>query len=127
MTSSLPQRLARWLSGPHRGTDPAPAKPNAEDYLRAQQRDGTYPFIHINKCGGTSVEQALGLPKIHEHDGLPPQGFGIFVEDRLVCLYTFESDLGDGWEDPEVHKDPEELRQAALRMGANILQYVFGQ
>ena len=68
-----------------------------------------------------------GLPKIYEHDGLPPQGFGIFVEDRLVCLYTFESDLGDGWEDPEVHKDPEELRQAALRMGANILQYVFGQ
>lgn len=66
-----------------------------------------------------------GLPKIHEHDGLPPQAFGIFDEDRLIVLFTYESDLGNGWEDPEVHNDPEEVRLKALRMGANILHYVF--
>jgi hypothetical protein len=61
-----------------------------------------------------------GLPKVHLHDGLPPQGFGLFWEGRLVCFYSYESDLGNGWEDREVHGDPEEIRQAALRMGANI-------
>lgn len=66
-----------------------------------------------------------GLPKIHEHDGKRPQAFGIFVENRLVFLYTFECDLGDGWEDPEVHNDPKEVREKALKMGANILNYVF--
>jgi hypothetical protein len=66
-----------------------------------------------------------GLPKIHEHDALPPQAFGIFHKDRLVVLFTFESDLGNGWEDPEVHNDPEEIRLKALQMGANILSYVF--
>ncbi len=66
-----------------------------------------------------------GLPKIHLHDGLPPQGFGLFYEGRLVCFYSYESDLGNGWEDQEVHGDPEEIRQKALRMGANIIQYVF--
>lgn len=64
-----------------------------------------------------------GLPKIHEHDGKSPQGFGLFVEDRLVCFYTFESDLGDGWEDQSVHNDSEETRTKALRMGANIVQF----
>lgn len=68
-----------------------------------------------------------GLPKIHEHDKKPPQGFGLIYKGRLVCFYSFECDLGDGWEDPEVHKDPEEKRQQALRMGANIIQYVFIQ
>lgn len=66
-----------------------------------------------------------GLPKIHEHDGLPPQAFGIFHEKRLVLLFTYETDLGDGWENPEVHNDPEEVRLKALQMGANILAYVF--
>jgi len=66
-----------------------------------------------------------GLPKIHEHDNSRPQAFGIFVEGRLVLLYTFESDLGDGWESPEVHNDPTEVRLKALRMGANIINYVF--
>ncbi|APU70042.1 DUF4159 domain-containing protein [Christiangramia flava] len=66
-----------------------------------------------------------GLPKIHEHDGLRPQAFGIFEEDRLVLLFTFESDLGDGWESEEVHHDPEETRLKALKMGANIIQYAF--
>lgn len=66
-----------------------------------------------------------GLPKIHEHDGLPPQAFGIFVEGRLVLLYTYESDIGDGWENPEIHNDPEEIRLKALQMGANMIKYVF--
>lgn len=66
-----------------------------------------------------------GLPKIHEHDGNPAQAFGFFIDGRLVCLYTFESDLSDGWEDPNVHNDPELKRVEALQMGANILHYVF--
>lgn len=66
-----------------------------------------------------------GPPKIHEHDGLPPQGFGLIWEGRLVVFYTYETDLGDGWEDPEVHNDPEEVRQKALRMGANVVAYAF--
>lgn len=64
-----------------------------------------------------------GLPKIHEHDGKAPQGFGLIWENRLVCFYTFECDLGDGWEDQSVHNDPEEIRQKALEMGANIVIY----
>lgn len=66
-----------------------------------------------------------GLPKIHEHDGKRPQAFGIFVENRLVLLYTYDCDLGDGWEDEEVHNDPKEVREKALKMGANILNYIF--
>ncbi|MBK8488277.1 MAG: DUF4159 domain-containing protein [Chitinophagales bacterium] len=66
-----------------------------------------------------------GLPKIHEHDGGPAQAFGLFWEGRLVCLYTYECDLGDGWEDQEVHNDPDAIRLKALQMGANIIQYVF--
>jgi hypothetical protein len=64
-----------------------------------------------------------GLPKIHEHDGNPPRGLGIFMGERLVLFYSYESDLGDGWEDPEVHKDPPELHEAALRMGVNLFAY----
>ncbi|QEE50390.1 DUF4159 domain-containing protein [Flavobacterium alkalisoli] len=66
-----------------------------------------------------------GLPKIHEHDNKQPQAFGIFIEGRLVLLYTVETDLGDGWEDPEVHNDPKEVRDKALKMGANIVNYAF--
>ncbi len=68
-----------------------------------------------------------GLPKIHEHDGKRPQAFGLFIEDQLVCLYTYESDISDGWEDPSVHKDPSDIRRKALEMGANIISYVFGE
>lgn len=68
---------------------------------------------------------AEGLPKIHEHDGKRPQALGIYHENRLVLLFTFESDLGDGWEDPSVHNDPEPERMKALQMGANIISYVF--
>ncbi len=66
-----------------------------------------------------------GLPKIHEHDAKRPQAFGIVKEGRLVVLFTFETDLGDGWEDPEVHRDPENKHRQALEMGANIISYVF--
>ena len=68
-----------------------------------------------------------GLPKIHEHDAKPPQAFGLLYEGRLVCLYTYECDLGNGWEDFGIHGDSEDKRQQALKMGANILQYVFSQ
>lgn len=66
-----------------------------------------------------------GLPKIHEHDNLPPQAFGIYHENRLVLLYTYETDLGNGWESQEVHNNPEEVRLKALQMGANIIKYAF--
>lgn len=66
-----------------------------------------------------------GLPKIHEHDGLPPSAFGIIVDGRLVLLYTSESDIGDGWENPEIHNNPEDVRLKALQMGANMIKYVF--
>jgi len=67
-----------------------------------------------------------GVPKIHEHDGKPAQGFGIFVDGRLVLFYTYQSDLGDGWEDPGVHHDPPEVRESALRMGVNLVAYAVG-
>jgi hypothetical protein len=79
----------------------------------------SHPIYH------QKFEFADGLPKIHEHDGKAPQGFGLVYEGRLVCFYTHECDLGDGWEDYEVHKDSPELHQKALKMGADILQYVF--
>jgi hypothetical protein len=68
---------------------------------------------------------ANGIPKIHEHDNKAPKGYGLIWQGRLVCFYSTETDLNDGWEDPEVHKDPEEKRQQALRMGANLIQYAF--
>lgn len=66
-----------------------------------------------------------GLPKIHEHDGKPPQGFGLIYQGRLVCFYSFESDLGNGWEDQSIYNDPESVRLKALQMGANILAFAF--
>lgn len=66
-----------------------------------------------------------GLPKVHEHDGKPAQGFGLIYQGRLVCFYSYECDLGNGWEDQDVHNNPESTRQKALQMGANLLQYAF--
>ena len=66
-----------------------------------------------------------GLPKIHEHDNKPPQGFGIIHEGRLLCYFSFESDLGNGWEDRSLYNDPESVRQEALKMGSNLLQFAF--
>lgn len=68
-----------------------------------------------------------GLPKIHEHDGKPAQGFGLLYQGKLVCFYDYECDLGDGWEDATVHNDSPEIRTKALKMGANIVQYAFTQ
>lgn len=66
-----------------------------------------------------------GMPKIHKHDDLPAKGYGIIHEGKLVCFYSYETDLGDGWEDKEVHKDPQDKRIQALRMGANIVKFAF--
>ncbi|PHS53870.1 MAG: hypothetical protein COB01_03440 [Lutibacter sp.] len=66
-----------------------------------------------------------GVPKIHEHDNKPPQGFGLFFEGRLICFYDYEADLSDGWEDEEIHQDSFETREKALKMGANIIEYSF--
>jgi hypothetical protein len=66
-----------------------------------------------------------GPPKVHEHEGKPPQGFGLIWKGKLVCYYDYECDLGDGWEDYEVHKDSPEAREKALKMGANLIQYAF--
>lgn len=66
-----------------------------------------------------------GVPKIHEHDNKAPQGFGLFYEGRLVCFYDYQADLSDGWEDEDIHNDPFEIREKALKMGANIIEYAF--
>lgn len=66
-----------------------------------------------------------GIPKIHEHDNKPAQGFGIFIDSRLVCFYDYETDLSDGWEDGVIHNNSESVREKALKMGANILQFSF--
>ncbi|MBT8222164.1 MAG: DUF4159 domain-containing protein [Eudoraea sp.] len=101
-----------------------------EPYLRKELKK-VFPDKELQELGADhpifdqKFKFPQGLPKIHEHDGKRPQALGIFHEVRLVLLFTFESDLGDGWEDPEVHNDPEEVRQKALQMGANIVQYVF--
>ncbi len=83
------------------------------------------PFDHPIYHGQFKFE--AGLPKIHEHDNKPPQGFGLFYNNRLVVFYTYECDLGDGWEDREVHNDSEETRTKALQMGCNILNFAFSQ
>ena len=101
-----------------------------EPYLR-KELPKVFPDKELEELGAdhaifsTPYAFPQGLPKIHEHDGKRPQAFGIFHEGRLVLLFTYESDLGNGWEDREVHNDPEEVRLKALQMGANILSYVF--
>ena len=80
----------------------------------------THPVYHL------VYDFPKGLPKIHEHDGKPAQGFGIFIDGRLAVFYDYQSDLGDGWEDAEVHHDPPEKHEAALRMGVNLFAYSVG-
>jgi hypothetical protein len=79
-----------------------------------------HPIYHL------IYEFPKGIPKIHVHDGKPAQGFGIFLDGRLVVYYSYQSDLGDGWEDPEVHEDSPEKRESALRMGVNLFAYAVG-
>lgn len=83
------------------------------------------PFTH--EIYHKTFKFEKGLPKIHKHEGKPPQGFALMWEGRVICYYTFECDLGDGWEDQEVHNDTEEVRTKALQMGANIIQFAFEQ
>lgn len=101
-----------------------------DEYIRREMKRvfPEYDFVEIGKDHIIFKEPysfPQGLPKIHEHDNKPPQAFGIFQDNRLICLYTYETDLGDGWEDAEVHHNPAEVREKALRMGANIINYVF--
>lgn len=79
-----------------------------------------HPIYHL------AYELPRGIPKIHEHDGKPAQGLGLFLNGRLVVYYSYQTDLGDGWEDPEVHKDPPEKHESALRMGVNLYAYAVG-
>ena len=67
------------------------------------------------------------MPKVHEHDGKPPEALGLFEDDRMIVLYTYESDLGDGWEDSSVHKNPWPVRESALKMGVNIVVFSLTQ
>lgn len=101
-----------------------------DEYLR-KELIKIFPDIELKELPGNHPIFSYhfnfpeGLPKIHEHDSGRPQAYGITYEGRLVLLYTFESDLGDGWENPEIHNDPAEVRLKALRMGANIVKYAF--
>lgn len=105
------------------GMDPfvRPAMKKVFPELEFSELPFQHPIYH------QKFEFKNGLPKIHKHDDKPPQGFGLFWEGRLVCFYSYECDLGDGWEDQEVHKDPEEKRRHALMMGANLVEFVFQQ
>jgi hypothetical protein len=85
--------------------------------LELQEVPYSHPIYH------SFYDFPNGLPKIHVHDGKPAQGFGIFYQGQLVVYYTYQTDLGDGWEDPDVHKDPEAIRLQALKMGVNIIVY----
>ena len=82
---------------------------------------------HSHPIFSSYYELKNGLPKVHEHDNRAPQALGIFENNKLVVLYTYESDLGDGWEDATVHNDPPEIRDAALKMGVNIIYYALTQ
>ncbi|MCK5441401.1 MAG: DUF4159 domain-containing protein [Maribacter sp.] len=101
-----------------------------EPYLR-KELVKVFPNLELEELGvdhpifSQDYTFEKGLPKIHEHDGKRPQAFGVVHEGRLLLLFTYESDLGDGWEDPSVHNDPLEVRERALQMGANIISYVF--
>ena len=86
-----------------------------------QEIPATHPVFNV------LYEFPEGLPKIHRHDGAAPQALGIFDRGRLVLFYSYESDLGNGWEDPEVHEDPPQTREAALRMGVNLFLYALAQ
>ena len=101
-------------------------KPYITEELKKVFPDKNLEELSINHPIFSSFYQfPKGLPKIHEHDGKRPQALGLSHEGRLVVLFTFESDLGDGWEDQVVHNDPEEVRLKALKMGANIIKYAF--
>jgi len=100
-----------------------------DQYIRTEMKK-IFPdidFIELPKeheIYNNIYEFKNGLPKIHEHDNKPAQGLALIYENKIVCFYSYESDLGDGWEDAKVHKDPEYIRRESLKMGANILAYI---
>ncbi len=103
-----------------------------DQYIRPQMKKvfPEYEFLELpfdHPVYHQNYDFPNGLPKIHEHDNKAPQGFGIIHEGRLICFYSYESDLGDGWENPSVHGNSKETRTKALQMGANLIQYVFTQ
>ncbi len=103
-----------------------------DQYIRPQMKKvfPEYEFIELPYSHPVYHQKYAfndGLPKVHEHDDKPPQGFGIIHDGRLICFYSYESDLGDGWEDKRVHNDSEATRLNALKMGANLIEFVFSQ
>jgi hypothetical protein len=128
LTDDEAQNLRKYLQGggflhidDNYGLDPyvRPALKKVFPDLELTELPFTHPIYH-QKFTFTN-----GLPKIHEHDNKPPKGFGLVYKGRLVCFYSYETDLGDGWEDFDVHRDTPEKHLQALQMGANLLQYVF--
>lgn len=122
------QNLRKYLEGggflhidDNYGLDPyvRPALKKVFPELSLVELPFSYPIYH------QKFNFNNGLPKIHEHDGKAPKGYGLIYKGRLVCFYSYDTDLGDGWEDYEVHKDPPEKHIQALQMGANLIQYVF--
>ncbi len=103
-----------------------------DPYIRPEMKK-VFPELEFVQIDDTHIifnniyDFPKGLPKIHEHDKKPSMAYALFYEGRMICLYTYESDLGDGWEDQSVHNDPESIRLKALKMGANIIYYVFNQ
>ncbi len=103
-----------------------------DPYVRAAMKEvfPEYDFVELpysHEIYKQKFEFRNGLPKIHEHDGKPAQGFGIIHNGRLCVFYSYETDLGDGWEDQEVHNDTPEMRRRSLEMGANLIQFAFEQ
>jgi Domain of unknown function (DUF4159) len=86
-----------------------------------QELPATHPVFHVH------YPFPHGLPKVHRHEGKPPQAFGIFEKGRLMLFYSYESDLGNGWEDAEKYNNPPEVREAALRFGVNLFLYALAQ
>lgn len=128
LTDAEAQNLRKYLEGggflhidDNYGLDPyvRPALKKVFPELELVELPFSHPIYHQH------FNFPNGLPKIHEHDNKPPKGYGLIYKGRLVCFYSYETDLGDGWEDYDVHKDPPEKHQAALQMGANLIQYVF--
>lgn len=99
-----------------------------DQYIRTEMKKifPEYDFIELptDHMIYNNIYKLNGLPKIHEHDNKPAQGFALIHNNRIVCFYSYESDIGDGWEDTSVHKDPQYIREKALKMGANILGYI---
>lgn len=128
VTPADAQNLRRYLEGggflhidDNYGLDPfvRPALKKVFPELTLVELSFSHPVYH------QKFNFANGLPKVHEHEKKPPKGYGLIYKGRLVVFYSFETDLGDGWEDPEVHRDTPEGHQKALQMGANLVQYAF--